>query len=200
MKSIYIYGASGHGLVVADVARACGYDDIIFLDDGNNNYLTFESIKVNHENIPLAFGIGSNQIREKLFRKVCNHGIEIVTLVHPSAIISSSSTIDVGTVIMPMVVVNAFSKIKKGVILNTGSIIEHENVIKSFSHISPNCSFSGNVIVGTKSHIGVGTSIIQGVKVGKNCVVGAGSVIVRNIGNNKLAYGNPCRVKKVLSE
>ncbi|MHB9014906.1 MAG: PglD-related sugar-binding protein [Sulfurovum sp.] len=23
MKSIYIYGASGHGLVVADIARAC---------------------------------------------------------------------------------------------------------------------------------------------------------------------------------
>lgn len=27
-KSIYIYGASGHGLVVADIARACGYEKI----------------------------------------------------------------------------------------------------------------------------------------------------------------------------
>ena len=33
-KNIYIYGASGHGLVVADIARACGYDDSIFVDDG----------------------------------------------------------------------------------------------------------------------------------------------------------------------
>ena len=30
-KSIYIYGASGHGLVVADIAQACGYEDT--LDD-----------------------------------------------------------------------------------------------------------------------------------------------------------------------
>ena len=36
MKSIYIYGASGHGLVVADIAKACGYKDIIFIDDGDN--------------------------------------------------------------------------------------------------------------------------------------------------------------------
>ncbi len=34
-KSIYIYGASGHGLVVADIARACGYDDVVFVDDEN---------------------------------------------------------------------------------------------------------------------------------------------------------------------
>ena len=41
MKSIYIYGASGHGLVVADIAKVCGYDNIIFIDDGENEYLTF---------------------------------------------------------------------------------------------------------------------------------------------------------------
>jgi UDP-N-acetylbacillosamine N-acetyltransferase len=45
MKSIYIYGASGHGLVVSDIAMACGYDNIIFIDDGENEHLIFEDIK-----------------------------------------------------------------------------------------------------------------------------------------------------------
>lgn len=44
-KSIYIYGASGHGLVIADIARACGYDDVIFIDDGDNDYPSFEGSK-----------------------------------------------------------------------------------------------------------------------------------------------------------
>lgn len=44
-KSIYIYGASGHGLVVADIARTCGYDDVIFIDDGDNDYPSFEGSK-----------------------------------------------------------------------------------------------------------------------------------------------------------
>ena len=33
MKKIIIIGASGHGKVVADVARLNGYDEIVFLDD-----------------------------------------------------------------------------------------------------------------------------------------------------------------------
>jgi len=44
-KSIYIYGASGHGLVVADIASSCGYDDVIFIDDGDNEYLKFKGSK-----------------------------------------------------------------------------------------------------------------------------------------------------------
>lgn len=67
-KSIYIYGASGHGLVVADIARVCGYNDIIFIDDGDNNYPSFEDIK-NTNHIPIALAIGNNDIRAKLFKK-----------------------------------------------------------------------------------------------------------------------------------
>jgi len=37
---IYIYGASGHGLVVADIAKSAGYGDIIFIDDGDNEHPT----------------------------------------------------------------------------------------------------------------------------------------------------------------
>ena len=44
MKIIYLYGASGHGLVCADIARACGYDKIIFLDDYGKIYCYFGGI------------------------------------------------------------------------------------------------------------------------------------------------------------
>ena len=62
-KSIYIYGASGHGLVVADVAKSCGYEDIVFLDDDKSKgFLSFEDIKEN-KNYHIAFGIGNNQVK-----------------------------------------------------------------------------------------------------------------------------------------
>jgi len=191
-NSIYIYGASGHGLVVADVARACGYDDILFIDDGENGYLTFEEVNKN-AHIPIAFGIGSNTIRAKLLEKAQNSGFEIVSLTHPSAIISASATIGKGTVIMPSVVVNAKATIGDGIILNTGCIIEHECVVEDFVHISPKVALAGNIKVGAFSHIGIGSNVIQGIIIGKNTVIGAGSVVVKNIGNFKKAYGNPCK-------
>jgi len=192
MKSIYIYGASGHGLVVADVARACGYDDIIFIDDGENDYLTFEEVNKN-THIPIAFGIGSNTIRAKLFEKAENEGFEIVSLTHPSAIISTSATIGKGTVIMPNVVVNAKATIGDGVILNTNCVIEHECEVDNFVHISPKVALAGDVKVGAFTHIGIGTCVIQGLVIGKKSIVGAGSVVVKNIHDNIKAYGNPCK-------
>lgn len=192
MKSIYIYGASGHGLVVADIARACGYKDIIFIDDGANEYRTFEDIKENN-NTPIALGIGNNIIRAKLFQKLNNSSFEIVTLIHPSSIISQSAIIGKGTVVMPNVVINSKAIIGKGVILNTSCVIEHECIISDFVHVSPKVALAGNVKVGQYTHVGIGTNIIQGLEIGNNSVIGAGSVVVKNIDNFKKAYGNPCR-------
>lgn len=199
MKKIYIYGASGHGLVVSDIARKCGYSDIIFVDDGDNDYPTFENIALNNS-IPLSFGIGSNKIRAKLFKKVKSFGFKIASLIHPSSIISNSATTGEGVVVMPNVVINANAIIKDGVILNTSCIIEHECVVNDFVHISPNVSLAGNVKVGEYSHIGIGSSIIQGISIGNNSIVGAGSVVVKNINNFKKAYGNPCKEVEDINE
>ena len=189
-KNIYIYGASGHGLVVADIARACGYDDVIFVDDGDNEYPSFEDIK-RTSGIPVAFGIGSNSIRAKLFERVQNSGFEIVSLIHPSAIISSSVTIGKGTVIMPNVVVNAKATIGNGVILNSSCVVEHDCMIDDFVHISPKVSLAGDVKVGKFTHIGIGSNVIQGIIIGSNVIVGGGSMVIRNIDDNHKVVGIP---------
>ena len=194
-KKIYIYGASGHGLVVADIARACEYDEIIFIDDGENEFDNFESIQSN-TGIPIALGVGDNRIRGMLFDIVEDAGFEIVTLVHPSSIISSSAIIGKGSVIMPNVVVNAKTCVGKGVILNTSCIIEHENNIANFVHISPNVTIAGNVRVGSSSHIGIGSNVIQGINIGESSVIGAGSTVVRDIKSFVLCFGTPCKIVK----
>jgi len=190
-KSIYIYGASGHGLVVADIARDNGYNDIIFIDDGDNSYVSYTNYLDN--NIPFIIAIGDNKIREILQSKVLDDGFKIVSLIHSGCMISSSVKIGLGVVIMPNVVVNANSIIKDGVILNTSCVIEHENVIENFVHISPNVALAGDVQIGKYTHIGIGANIIQGVNIGKNNIIGAGAVVIHNIENNKKLVGIPAR-------
>ncbi|QKF73460.1 sugar O-acyltransferase [Aliarcobacter faecis] len=200
MKSIYIYGASGHGLVVADIAISCGYEDIIFIDDDIKKGLkTFYDIKENND-IPIAFGIGNNKIRAKLYEKAKKYNFTLPVLVHPSSIISPSVKIDEGTVVMPNVVVNAKVMIGKGVIVNSSCVVEHECKIGDFVHISPNVALAGDVRVGDFTHIGIGSSVIQCLKIGKNCIIGAGSVIVNNIVDFRKAYGNPCKEKGNINE
>ncbi len=198
MKKIYIYGASGHGLVVADIAKACGYDTIKFIDDGKNEYPTFEEIKDNID-APIALGIGQNKIRKMIFDRLEKYELEIITLIHPSAIISESAKVGAGSVVMPLVVVNAKAIIGKGVILNTASVVEHESSIGDFVHISPNVSCAGNVKIAESTHIGIGSCIIQGIDIGNDAIIGAGSTVISDIGDNVLAYGNPCKIKKEIN-
>lgn len=192
MKSIYIYGASGHGLVVADIAIACGYKNVICIDDADNEHPSFEDIK-NEKSIPMAFGVGSNTIRAILFEKVKQNKFEIVTLIHPSAIISPSAKIGIGVVVMPNVVINAKATIGNGVILNSGCVVEHECVIESFVHISPNAALAGAVRVGEFTHVGIGSNVIQGISIGQNTIIGGGSVVIRNIENNQKVAGVPAK-------
>lgn len=50
------------------------------------------------------------------------------------------------------------------------------------------------VIIGDNVQIGGGVIILPGVTIGNNVVIGAGSVVTKDIPDNKIAYGNPCKV------
>lgn len=53
-------------------------------------------------------------------------------------------------------------------------------------HIGDNCWLGGSAVV------------VQGVRIGNNVTIGAGSVVTRDIPDNVLAVGNPCRIIREL--
>lgn len=50
------------------------------------------------------------------------------------------------------------------------------------------------VTIGNDVWIGGGAILLPGVTIGDNVVIGAGSVVTKDIPDNTIAYGNPCRV------
>lgn len=93
------------------------------------------------------------------------------------------------------------------VILDEAKITFGNNVF-----IAPNCAFytAGHpldveqrnrgleyakpIIVGNNVWIGGNVIVVPGVTIGNNCVIGAGSVVTKDIPDNSLAVGNPCKV------
>ena len=195
-----IYGAGGHGKVVADIALKCGYDEIIFIDDFKDGFISFEKFLNNYKDIPVALGIGDNFLRKKIYYKLKNHKLRIKTIIHPNSIISDNVEIKEGCVIMPGSVINVDTKIEKGVIINSGSIIEHDCKIEDFVHIAPNSSLAGNVKIGELAFIGIGSVVIQNINIGKSSIVGAGSVVLEDVLEKSVVAGVPAKYLKRIDE
>lgn len=54
--------------------------------------------------------------------------------------------------------------------------------------------------VGSDVWIGGGTVVLPGAEIGSNVVIGAGSVVVGKIPDNVVAFGNPCKVHRTITE
>lgn len=54
--------------------------------------------------------------------------------------------------------------------------------------------------IGRNVWIGSNAVILPGVTIGDNAIIGAGSVVTRDIPENVIAFGNPCRVQREISE
>ncbi len=60
--------------------------------------------------------------------------------------------------------------------------------------------YNAPVTIGKNCWIGAGAVILPGVTIGDNSVIGAGSVVTKDIPQNVVAVGNPCRVLREIGE
>ena len=60
--------------------------------------------------------------------------------------------------------------------------------------------YNASVRIGRNCWIGAGAVIVPGITIGDNVVIGAGSVVTKDLPDNVVAVGNPCRVLREISE
>lgn len=192
---MYLFGASGHGKVAAEIAEENGLKIEAVIDEDPSKKQLLE-YKVT-QNLPedyaeMLISIGNNQNRKKIAERYPN--FNYIKLIHSGSHISKRAQIGEGTVVMAGAVINSETKIGRHCIINSNSVIEHECEIGDYVHISPGAALAGNVSIGEGSQIGIGASVIQGIKIGKWCIIGAGAVIIRDVPDGVTVVGNPGRI------
>lgn len=196
MRQLVIIGASGHGKVVADIAKKNGYTDIVFLDDDADirscgGYPVIGKTKDSEiMDADLFVAIGNAMIR----RRIMNECGKCVTLIHPSAIIADSVEIGEGTVIMAGAVINPDVKIGKGCIINTCASVDHDCVLGDYVHVSVGAHISGTVRIGEETWIGAGATISNNVSIVAESCIGAGAVVVKDICECGTYIGVPAKL------
>lgn len=206
MKRLAIFGASGHGKVVAEVALSASWDFVEFYDDAFPSKISLEDFTIQggfdsllkkadtYDGFHVA--IGNNRTRLKILNKLLDLNLFCPKIIAPTAVISSTAKLGLGVSVMANVVVNAKTIAGDGVILNTSCTVDHDCKIAAGVHISPGAHLAGDVSMGTCSLAGIGSSIIQGKVIGNDTIIGAGSVVISNIPDNVTAVGIPSEIIK----
>jgi len=69
-----------------------------------------------------------------------------------------------------------------------------------FQRRNAGLEYSYPITVGDNVWFGGGVQVMPGVTIGSNVVIGSGSVVTRDIPDNVVAAGNPCRVIRAITE
>ena len=200
-RSLLILGFGGHARSVADVALACGYEDLVFVDEmarPGEDFLghpVFSSLDAAAQiSVRDAFpAAGDNQKRSKQILQIRTLGFQLVSLVSPHASRGAGSVLAAGCFVGHHAHIGPMASIGCGAIVNTGAVVEHEARVGDYAHVSVNATMAGRSSLGAYSMLGAGAVIVDSVAVGGGVLVGAGAVVHRTVHEPGVYVGVPAR-------
>jgi len=209
---VLIIGSSGHAKVVIDAIYKAGKNSIAgLIDDFRQAGEVTMGIPVigkvsdiekieNIEKHLVFIAVGDNYSREKIFNKISHLNLTYINVIHPSAIIGNEVEIGQGNFIAAGTVISSGTVINDHCIVNTCASVDHDNILESFTSVAPNAALAGNVTLKYGASVGMGALVIEKKTIGKTSVIGAGSVVVKDVEDNVVAYGTPCKpIRNILA-
>jgi len=139
-------------------------------------------------------GVFNAPVKQKVVESLNLNKLKVLSLLNVDVDVSDTSSIGNGCLFNSKVSIAAHTLIGDFVSVNRNVSIGHHCIISDYVTINPGSNIAGSVNIGKGTTIGIGSSIIDGVTIGENSFVGAGSVVTKDIPDNVIAYGNPCKV------
>ena len=198
--TLMVFGAGGHGRVVADAALLENRWSRVIASDRNPatchgellpGVSLIDDASANLLNPVVHIAIGNNPARERE-SALWGHD-RLGCVIHPAAVLSPSSDIGAGCFVAAGAIVGPNAQIGVGTIVNHGAVIDHDVSIGAFSHIAPNATLGGGAKLGQRVLIGAGAVVLPSVVVADDVVVGAGTVVPGDLLQAGTYAGVPAR-------
>lgn len=140
-----------------------------------------------------ARGAVDNRPRALLFERIVELGLEPLTIVHPSAVVSKWAEIGAGCQLLPGSIVNAGARLGRNVIVNSGAVVEHDCSLADHTHVATGARLASTISIGARAHIGAGAVVRQLITIGADSIVAAGAVVVKNVSEGAVVAGVPAK-------
>ena len=210
MKKLVLFGSGGHCRAVLAAVMSSNMYQVEMIGDIHNTSGTSDerifdapvvSLKAAYnyalENNTSAFvAVGDNHKRHRLHVFLVELGLELVSIIHPTAIVSPKVQIGAGSYVAANCHIGPEVEVGESTILNTMCNIEHESRVGSFCHVGPNSTVCGRTHISDCVFLGASSTVLPYLKISKNIVVGAGGVVTRDLVDDSLAYTGVPAIQK----
>ena len=210
MKRLFILGVNGNARDILDTARLLRAHDPHFpelggfLDDKAEPDQQVDGLPVlgpisrAHEIADALFvnAIGSPESYRAKPEILAKSGVpdtSFLSVVHPSATVSASATLDTGSVVLAHSTVGSGARVGRHVMVLQNCVISHDAIVEDFSVLATGILLSGGVHIGRNAYLGSGCTVRGGIRVGEGALVGMGSVVLTCIPPGEVWCGNPAR-------
>ncbi len=200
---LYVFGAGGHGKVVAEAAHAT-QRVLGFLDDDHRLWGRewdglrvlggLDALLLLEEEAEVALGVGENGIRADLGRALLARGRHLATIVHSDgrgdARSAGSATAPSWA---PWPSFTPAPRSGAACIVNTAAVVEHDCASATGFTSRRGPPWEAACASGEGAHLGLGAVVLPGLSVGAWATLGAGAVLTHALPGGAVAVGVPAR-------
>ena len=205
-----IYGASGLGTEFQNLAEVNnGYrrawDGYVFVDDDPEKIgttlvdlpvMSFEQAieKYGKDGIEFILAIGEPAVKDIIFKKLCDAGCEVTSIISYRLRITRGFKHGKGLVVHAGSSMPPNSEYGNNVLIQGTAIMGHNLKLGDNVVVSSLAFIGGDVTIGRNAYIGPSSCIRNGLHIGENAIVGMGAVVTKDVPDNAVVVGNPAKI------
>lgn len=208
VRTVYLFGAGGHGRELAWLARECFPDAFITHVVDHERYLRepLNGVPVqlitevpSDPGARFVAAVGDSAVRHLAAEALAARGLSAVSLIHPRAEYSPTVRIALGAVVAAGSVLTDNVGLGQHTHVNIGCTLSHDVTVGDFVTLSPGVHVAGNVNIEHDAFLGIGASVINGssdspLTIGAGAIVAAGACVTRDVAPGTVVAGVPAHV------
>lgn len=207
MNGLVIVGAGGFARETAQAVRDTGEFKLLgHLDDNANLHGT------DVDGVPVLGGcdlvhelpearvvvcVGNPRdyaARARLVRRLGLPADRYATVIHPTAVVSATSTIGPGSVLLAHCVLTAAVRVGAHVAVMPHVVLTHDDVVEDYVTITSGVRLGGGVRLERGAYVGSGALVREGTTVGAWSQIGLGSAVLDDVPPGEIWVGSPARL------
>jgi sugar O-acyltransferase (sialic acid O-acetyltransferase NeuD family) len=198
---LYVVGAGWYAVEIAGWAEESGWSvaglvellDPARIGTRHGGYAVVDARSVPRDAVAIAAG-GRDHARRGAWSLANRLGCLAGTVIHPTAHVAASATVEPGAIVAPGAVLGAGSIAREHALLSRGTLVGHNVTIGPFARLQPGANVGGHVQLGADVTVGMAGVVVEHVSVGEGATVAAGAVVLRDVPPQTRVQGVPASV------